>query len=139
MRRPEAELQRAIVATLRWLLPPGVLLHHSAHEQRAGGAAGRRAQAVSAGMGVQAGWPDLVVVAAAPRQLFLEVKAPGGRVSPAQRDCHERLRALGWAVAVVHSVDEALDALERHGIMLRSARVGARVTGRDDDALWGRF
>lgn len=117
MSRPEAEVQRAIVRALALALPAGAVIHHSGHEQRQGGAAGRRAQAVGVGMGVMAGWPDLIVLCAG-RVALLEVKGPAGRVSPAQRAAHARLAAAGFPVAVVRGIEEAAAACSAAGMEL---------------------
>lgn len=57
------------------------------------------------------GVPDLVVVWRG-RTVFMEVKAPGGRLSPAQCETCAAIEAAGGQVAVVRSVDEALHALQ---------------------------
>ena len=59
-------------------------------------------------IGVVAGIPDLFIPA---RLLWLEVKTPTGRLSPAQVRIHSLLTAIGHRVAVVRSVDEALKEL----------------------------
>lgn len=114
-RHPEADIQRAIVAFLRLVLPPGSVVHHSAHEQRGGGAAARRRQGIAQGMGVAAGFPDLIVLAEG-RVLFLEVKSPRGRLSEAQVEMRHRIRAQGHHHAVVTSVEGAEAALKAAGI-----------------------
>jgi hypothetical protein len=58
--------------------------------------------------GTQKGAPDLVVVGPGGRVVWLEVKAPRRYPSPDQRVLHSCLTALGHAVGVVRSVDEAL-------------------------------
>jgi VRR-NUC domain len=71
--------------------------------------------------GVLAGVPDLAVVAPGGRIFFIEVKAPGGYLSAAQRAMHGRLVALGTAAATVRPVDEAREALAHWGIPTREA------------------
>jgi hypothetical protein len=65
------------------------------------------------------GGPDLLAaVAPLGRLVALECKTGGARPSPSQRACHAALRAVGVAVFVVHSVEEARAALayvERSG------------------------
>lgn len=58
-----------------------------------------------------AGTPDLLVVVPGGRIVFVEVKTPAGRLSPAQRSAHAELTRLGATVVVVRSVDDALDLL----------------------------
>ncbi|RMD95095.1 MAG: VRR-NUC domain-containing protein [Alphaproteobacteria bacterium] len=62
-------------------------------------------------LGVAAGWPDLVVVVPGRPPWFFEVKTRRGRLSPAQAEMHERLRALGCRVATVRSADEAIEVV----------------------------
>jgi hypothetical protein len=76
----EAEIQRAIVAALRLVLPPGSIVHHSGHEQRGGDARAKLAQAIGVGMGMHPGFFDLVVVSQG-RVAFLEVKTATGQLS----------------------------------------------------------
>jgi hypothetical protein len=80
--------------------------------------------AIFKGMGVIAGIPDIFVLRAG-RLFALELKAPGGRISPAQVVCHERLRAVGALVAVAVGLDDALARLEQWGL-LRGRAVSCR-------------
>ena len=57
------------------------------------------------------GMPDLIVLMPNGRTAFLEVKRPKGRPSPQQLEVHERLRALGHEVYIVHSAEEAITYL----------------------------
>ena len=59
--------------------------------------------------GLKAGVPDVTLPAAygGYHGLYLELKAPGKHPRPSQREWIERLRAAGYAVRVVRSVDEA--------------------------------
>jgi hypothetical protein len=54
------------------------------------------------------GTPDLFVV---DRNVWLEVKTPGGRVSPEQKAWHAKAAKRGVRVAVVRSAAEALRAV----------------------------
>jgi hypothetical protein len=45
------------------------------------------------------------------RFLAIEVKRPGGRVSPEQERFLERVRAAGGIGLVIHSIDELIDSL----------------------------
>lgn len=83
-------------------------------------------------MGVRAGWPDLflsvprecVLVegvgpkstcrAAAWHGLFVEMKKPGGRLEPSQREIHALLTAQGYAVMVAWSFDEAVTYISNY-------------------------
>ena len=56
--------------------------------------------------GLPRGFPDLTCVIRG-RAVFIEVKAPGGRVSPEQEKIHRILRNHGAYVAVCYSVEDA--------------------------------
>jgi hypothetical protein len=118
---PEADIQRQIVRALRLVLPPGGIVHHSAHEVRRGGAAGHLAQAVAVGMGVHPGFSDLIVLSEG-RVIFLEVKAPAGRLSESQRIFADRVKAQGHGWALVRSVEDAFSALREAGFRTQIRR-----------------
>ncbi|AUM72974.1 VRR-NUC domain-containing protein [Paracoccus jeotgali] len=119
--RPEADIQRQIVALLRAVLPRGAIVHHAANEVGFGGRHARARQAILTGMGVHAGFSDLIIVSGG-RMLFLEVKSPRGRLSPAQRAFRDAVQAQGLAWALVRSPEDALDALRAHDFCTRLAR-----------------
>ncbi len=56
--------------------------------------------------GLPRGFPDLTCVIQG-RAVFIEVKAPGGRVSLEQEKIHRILRNHGACVAVCYSVEDA--------------------------------
>ncbi|MBH8600504.1 VRR-NUC domain-containing protein [Thermoactinomyces sp. CICC 23799] len=61
------------------------------------------------------GWvgaPDRIVLMPGGRVAFVELKAPGGRVRPLQRKRIDELRAMGFYVAVIHSVDGINEFIE---------------------------
>lgn len=67
--------------------------------------------------GMLSGFPDLILF---PRHLpgsiaFFEVKAEGGRTTPAQEACIVWLESLSHKVAVVRSIEDARCALEAWG------------------------
>jgi hypothetical protein len=69
-------------------------------------------------LGMVAGDPDLRVWKPSfegPLVGFLEIKSATGRLTPAQQEEIAALRADGFPVAVVRSVDEALAALREWG------------------------
>ncbi len=122
MRRgtPEADAQRAIVSALRIALPRDAIVHHCANEVTEAGPRGAKRQAILVGMGVHPGFADLIVLSDR-RVLFLEVKAPKGRLRPAQEAFRETVLAQGFGWALVRSVDDALGALADHGFTTRVA------------------
>lgn len=101
----ERTIQRRIVNGLRkagyvvWHIPNG----GSRHTQEAGNL--KRD-------GVMAGVPDLWVLARDGRSWWLEVKRPGGKLSDAQRYQHKVLSDRGQRVALVTSLDEAIEVIE---------------------------
>lgn len=62
----------------------------------------------------RAGVADLTVCAKGGKFIALEVKRQNGRQSEAQRLIEGRIKSLGGAYYIVHSVDEAVTALEHH-------------------------
>ena len=123
---PEADIQRAIVAMLRAVLPPRSIVHHSANEAAGAGPAARKRQAILVGMGVHAGFCDLVIISAG-RILFLEVKSATGRLTAAQIAFRDDVRSQGLPWALVRSVGDALAALREFGF--RTRIVAAPISG----------
>jgi len=117
-RTPEADTQRAIVTALRIVLPRSAIVHHCANEVTEAGPRGVRRQAILVGMGVYAGFADLIVLSEG-RVLFLEVKSKTGRLRPTQIGFRDAVRAQGFGWALVRSVDDALGALRDHGFASR--------------------
>jgi VRR-NUC domain len=72
--------------------------------------------AIMSGLGLRRGAPDLIFIVAG-RTFGLELKAPGGRLSPAQRQCHEEIRLAGGVVGVAASIDEATNLLSEWGVL----------------------
>jgi hypothetical protein len=123
---PEADLQRAVVQALRLALPRSAIIHHSANEVTEPGPRGAKRQAILAGMGVHPGFADLVVLCNG-RVLFLELKAPKGRLRPEQETFRDAVLAQGFGWALVRSVDDALGALVAAGF---PSRIAAKEAGR---------
>jgi hypothetical protein len=119
---PEGLLQ---VAVARYLDVRGLPWFHPANERRCTPAQG----AWLTRMGVKAGVPDCLIfrpfhklvpgpagsgkaldIQAA--GLAIELKAPGGRVSPAQKEWIETLTRCGWHVEVCRSIDAVIEIVE---------------------------
>ena len=100
---PERQIQRAIITALRL---KGALVNHNANS---GSTAAHRVMLQRDG--AMPGWPDLTVLLPGGSVIFMEVKSEKGRVSQKQRAVHEYMRRLGHRVAVVRSVQEAVDAI----------------------------
>ena len=115
---PEADAQRAIVQALRFALPRDAIVHHCANEVTEAGSSGQIRQSILVGMGVHAGFADLIVISGG-RVLFLEVKSQTGRLRKSQEVFRDTVCAQGFGWALVRSVDEALGALADHGFTSR--------------------
>ena len=110
--QPEAQLQRSVIAQLQWRARPGAWFCHIPN----GGARSPIEGAIFKSLGVQAGCPDLLIVADG-KALFLELKAPGRKLSPAQVECHDALRRAGATVETADNIDTALDQLTAWGLL----------------------
>ncbi len=115
---PEADAQRGIVQALRFALPHDAIVHHCANEVTDAGPRGARRQAILVGMGVHAGFADLIVISGG-RVLFLEVKSPTGRLRKSQEVFRDTVVTQGFGWALVRTVDDALGALADHGFTSR--------------------
>lgn len=84
-------------------------LHHSPN----GGKRNPREAGRLKAQGVMAGFPDLFLFV--PRGglhgLFVEMKAPKGRMSDSQKEVMQRLRSQGYECAVCYGFDEARTAI----------------------------
>jgi hypothetical protein len=108
----EQEIQRLVFQHLAVRRMPGTIGFHPAN----GGFRRPAEAAILQGLGVLAGIPD-VVLCRGGRMYCLELKVAGGRLSPVQRQVHDRLREAGAEVATAHGLDEALVQLERWGLL----------------------
>jgi hypothetical protein len=121
---PERSAQVSVVAALKRSLPPGSIVaavknEHApkglTKEQRIRFFAKRKAE------GVNAGFPDLIILLPGGRTFLLEMKAPkNGRLSDAQREMHAAIRAIGHEVGVARCIDSALLALRQAGVAVRA-------------------
>jgi VRR-NUC domain len=68
------------------------------------------------GQGVRPGMPDLIVIKDG-LPFGLELKAQGGRLSDAQAEALEAMRAAGADTGVTHGLDAALAWLTARGIL----------------------
>ena len=106
--QPEAAIQRAIIARLKL---SGIVCHHSPNAGKRSVIGGKRIKAD----GMITGWPDLTVVGPEGLVGFLEVKAPGGKLSEAQKEIARMLTDMGHTWAVVMSQDAAVEILKHWG------------------------
>lgn len=77
----------------------GILHHADQNAAKRGPKAASQAKA----MGLCAGWPDMVVVLAGGRTVYIEYKTASGTVSAVQRALHKRMTALGLEVHTIHA------------------------------------
>jgi len=119
LKRPEQQIHKAVVSHLNARSEPRVFFWHTPNEGKRGFV---NAAALKA-MGMTAGIPDLLILKSG--QLHaLELKAPGGCLTDAQRLVLAHLENCGAQTAVAHSLDEALVTLEFWGILKREAGNG---------------
>lgn len=110
--RPEDAIQRAVFQHLRARGTSDVFAFHVPN----GGKRKPIEAAILKGLGVQAGVPDIILIRAG-HAYALELKAPGGRLSPNQIATHDKLRAAGVEPHVAYGLDEALAWLERFSFL----------------------
>ena len=101
-KQPEAALQAASAEFLNLKLPKNyVAIHVPNGAQLAKPWHAKRLKA----QGMQPGCVDLLIFGAG-RTVGIELKAPGGYLSPVQKSFHARLEAAGVPVFVCRSLDE---------------------------------
>ena len=113
---PESDAQAAIVAWVRTVAPGCVVAAIPNGEHR-----DKRTASKLRWQGVLAGMPDLVIVAPGGITVWAEIKAAKGRLSEAQSEIGNRLRANGCNVVVWKSIDCARITLAALGIATREA------------------
>ncbi len=113
-RHPEQQVQHAVFEHLRWR---GIAF--AFHPANGGWRSPIEAKILK-GSGVVSGVPDVIAICKG--QVFaLKLKAPGGRLSPAQKNAHARLRAAGAEVATAVGLDAALQRLEAWNLLIGRA------------------
>ena len=110
--QPEAQLQRSLVEHLAWCARADVWWCHVPN----GGGRTAIEAAIFKALGVRPGAPDLLIVRAG-QALFMELKAPGRKLSPSQMECHTELKRAGAVVETVDNIDDALGFLTRLGVL----------------------
>jgi hypothetical protein len=129
---PEADAQRAIVQALRFALPRDAIVHHCVNEVTEAGPRGAKRQSILVGMGVHAGFADLIVICGG-RVLFLEVKSETGRLRKSQEVFRDTVCAegFGWHISGILSATLRLAATPRplRSMVSATAPPTASVTG----------
>jgi hypothetical protein len=117
-RHVEDDLQRDVCKFLALALPPDACFMHIPN----GGLRSKKAAARLAGLGVLRGAPDLLVVHRG-RAAFIELKAPKGTQSPAQRSVARKLIYCGAEVMLCRSLGQVEASLRECGVPLRASVV----------------
>ena len=99
------------IFALKWLRLSlkGAVVHHSPNESPSNVNKGWKHRNYK--MGTVTGWPDLEAIWNG-HVLFLEIKAPKGRITQTQEDVAVRLQAAGAHYYVVRSPEQAMAAVE---------------------------
>ncbi len=116
MRGIEQKLQQQVATYLGWALEPPAWFSSIP----AGGGGEMRGRIIK-GTGYKAGTPDLLIVSGG-RAHFIELKAPRGVLSEAQRRTIPALEAAGAGVVVAYSLDTVRGALFAWGIPTRETK-----------------
>lgn len=111
-RRREDAIQRAIVEHYRQRAVPGVFMFAVPN----GGFRRPVEAAILKATGTVAGIPDTIWIKGG--QIYaLELKAPRGRLTPAQEEVLVALREAGAIATHAHGLDQALHWLQAHGLL----------------------
>lgn len=111
-KHPEQTLQRAVARFLSVALKQPTIWTAIGH---GGGGAARGA--ILKGMGVKAGWPDIIIISPAhhgawPKVIGIELKSKSGQ-SPAQREIEVAFGLAACAYAVCRNIAEVEHILRR--------------------------
>ena len=101
--RPEQAIQRAVVQYLGIMENLGELTFF--HVPNGGGRSKAEA-GIFKGLGVRAGVPDLVLLFPGGKCAFIEIKAPQGRLSAAQKAFRSTAEEMGFSFLEARAVDE---------------------------------
>lgn len=111
----ERQVQRGILTMMGWAFP-NVLVAHIPNGAHLAGDDTARFKQMGAlkGDGLKIGFPDLIAIWNH-GVVFMEVKRPGGKLSPQQLIMHVKLNELGYTPAVVTSPEQAFEFLKSKG------------------------
>lgn len=113
--RDEDQIQAAIVDHIRTVLPSAIVLHLNNNPRSAiDGARLNR-------MGLVKGAPDLLVCLPRGSGLFIEVKAPKGRIGEAQTAFSFACQSINWPWFVARSIDDVTLAFKALNIKTKEA------------------
>ena len=115
---PERDAQKLVV---KWFRGWGWSVQASFTEQ---GAASKdptkraRFGAARKATGATTGWPDLTCISPAGHTVYVEMKSPAGKLSPAHVAVHAELRGRGCVVVLGRDVASVRDALLAEGVVV---------------------
>ncbi len=120
LKRPEQEIQRAVVQHLRQRGMPGLVFWHTPNGAFYGGKRNAKGVAIQgaimSGLGVRAGVSDIIAVHAG-KIFALELKALGGRATDDQLKFIAEIDRAGAFTALAEGLDAALSTLESWGLL----------------------
>src|SRR5262245_17133005 len=111
-KRPEQAIQKAVFDHIRTRGVPGLFAFHPAN----GGYRKPIEAAILKGMGVVAGVPDVIAIHQG-RCYAMELKPEGGKLTENQERALIALREAGAEATHAHGIDQALQILERWGLL----------------------
>jgi hypothetical protein len=114
---PEAAILHTCMEYLAWALPPDAVANHSPGE----GKRTLRAQRDLKRSGYQTGWPDIEIVWKDNPNIYVELKAARGVMSPAQRAMRIKLEYCGCKVLLCRTPEGMENALRELGVPLRGS------------------
>lgn len=104
----EQDIQRAVFRHIALRGVPNLFAFHPAN-----GGFRRPVEAkILQGQGVRSGVPDVILIHAG-RTYGLEIKAKGGRATPAQLDALAAMQAAGATTAITEGLDRTIEQLEQ--------------------------
>jgi hypothetical protein len=129
VKREEQAFHQAVARFIN-VAAPGLLWWHTPN---ASGNRGPRLGGILKSMGVLAGVPDLCIILPTGTAAFIELKAAGGSLSPAQKAFRERCQHWNCLWAEARTLDDVQAILERWLIPL-GWKLSARVADRAEAA-----
>lgn len=110
--KPEQAIQKAVIAHLKQRSVPGLVWTHCPN----GGYRRPVEAAIFKSLGVRAGVSDLLLWHNR-KSFALELKAPGGRATDAQREFLADMDKAGASTSIAEGLDAALHTLESWGLL----------------------
>ena len=103
----EYDLHCLVADYLNLVLPPQAFWHHSPLE----GKHKVQYRKKQKRLGAKKGFPDILIIWQG-RAIFIELKTQKGRLSEAQKECHEKLTLSGALVITCRSLEEVQQFVE---------------------------